>query len=118
MKYEAISDPYERPIENVEYDERHGEHYPAALVDPLRDLLRRHRREIVQFGESRSARKRLGWRGAVDGRDTADRAVRILVLFYSHRRNVDCAWKALESVIILRREQLHKLVLVSSACSA
>lgn len=84
LAHDAISDPYEGPIENVEYDERHGEDYPAALVDPLRDFLRRHRRKIVKFGESRPTREGLAWRSAVDGRDTTDRTIRILVLLYSH----------------------------------
>lgn len=52
LEIAPILDPYERPVENVEDDETHGKHYPAAFVDPQRDLFRRHRREIVQFGKS------------------------------------------------------------------
>jgi len=99
-----LSDPYERPVENIEYDKRHRKYYPAAFVDPLSDLLRCHRCEIVQLGESRSAWKWLRRRGtAVDGRDAADRIrtrIRILILFYSHRRDVDRAWKTLEMIDI------------------
>lgn len=89
-----ISDPYERPVEDVEYDERHGKHYPAALVDPLRDLLRRHCREVLQLGKGRSALEGLGRRRAVDGRDATDGTV--LVFLYSHRWDVDGTRKTLK----------------------
>lgn len=97
-----ISDPYERPVENIEYDEWHRKYYPAAFVDPLSDLLRCHRCEIVQFGESRSAWKWLRRRStAVDGRDAANRTrIRILILLYSHRWDVDRTRKTLETIDI------------------
>lgn len=100
--YCKILDPYERPIENIEYDEWYGKYYSAALVDPLSDFLRCHRCEIMQLGESRSAWKWLRrWGTAVDGRDAADRTrirIRILILLYSHRRDVECARKTLKMI--------------------
>jgi len=45
----SVSDPYERPVKDIEYDEWYGEYYSAALVDPLSDFLWCHRCEIVQL---------------------------------------------------------------------
>ena len=39
------SDPHKAPVEEVEEDERCWEEDSTALVDPLCDLLRRHRGE-------------------------------------------------------------------------
>lgn len=55
----------------------------------------------MQFGESWPAWKWLRWRSnAVDGRDAADRTrFRILILLYPHRRDVDRAREALETIL-------------------
>lgn len=55
----------------------------------------------MQFGESRPTWKWFRWRSsdAVDGRDAADRTrFWIFILFYPHRRDVDRAREALETI--------------------